>query len=75
MESIILETGQGGQPAINGLGQHSKLIGTVFLISALTMATFFIYFFLLCLADIYLGKLKVRRNSTEVMAALEIVTC
>lgn len=45
MESIILETGQGEQPAINGLGQHSKLIGTVFLISALTAATFFIFLF------------------------------
>lgn len=65
-----------GQPAINGLGQHSNLTGSVLLISALTAATFFFFFFfLLCLEDIYLGKLIVRRNSTEVMAALEIVTC
>lgn len=63
------------QPAVNGLGQHSNLIGSVLLTPALTVATFFISCFLLYLVDIYLGKLKVRRNSIEVMAALEIVTC
>lgn len=51
-----------GQPAINGLGQHSKLIGNVLLISALTAATFLISSFFIILGRYLPRKVKSQKE-------------